>query len=96
MPMLSLAWLANSLASTISSPTTTQLIMRFRSAASTWRCQPGFSNQTSSCEPAGERDQVGASIVVQVGDHHLVAALQIARDGVFDEGRRSRGATGEA
>ena len=45
---------------------------------------------------AGERDQVGLAIVIEVGDHHLVAALQIARDRVLDERRRRGGQQREA
>ena len=44
----------------------------------------------------GEGDQVGFAIVVEVGDHDLVAAVEIGGDGVLDEGRRRRRPGGEA
>ena len=40
---------------------------------------------------ARERDQVGLAIVIEVGDHDLVAAAEIRGDGVLDEGGGRRG-----
>ena len=39
-------------------------------------------------QAAGQGDQVGAAIVIEIGSHHLVAAFEIGGDGVLDEGRR--------
>ena len=36
---------------------------------------------------AGERDQVGAAVVIEVGGDHLVAAAEIGGDGVGGESR---------
>ena len=46
-------------------------------------------------QAAGEGDQVGAAIVIQIGGHHLVAAFEIGGDGVLDQGRRRGGHQGE-
>ena len=40
---------------------------------------------------AGERDQVGLAVLVQVGDHHLVPAAQSGGDGMVGEPRGRRG-----
>ena len=34
-------------------------------------------------QAAGQRDQVGAAVVIQIGSHHLVAAFEIGGDGVL-------------
>jgi hypothetical protein len=46
-------------------------------------------------ETAGKSDEIGTPIVVEVGDHDLVSALEVARDGVFDEGGRGGGEQGK-
>ena len=95
--MLSLAWLANSLASTISgmpSPSVSsaaQLIMRLRPPAMTWRSQVGILEPDQLRHAAGQRDQVGLAVVIEVGDHHLVSAAQVGGDGVLGEARGRRG-----
>ena len=42
-------------------------------------------------QPAGERDQVGPAVVIEIGDHHLIAAFEIGGDGVLYETRGRRG-----
>ena len=39
---------------------------------------------------AGERDEVGFAIVVDVGDNYLIAATEVGGDAVLDEGRGRR------
>ncbi len=47
--------------------------------------------------PAGECDDVGFAILVQVGNHYLIAALQVGGDQMLGEfGGYSRGAGGAA
>ena len=69
----------------MSSPTTTQLIMRARPPAMTWRCHVGFSIPDQLAHAASQRDEVGLAVVVDVGDHYLIAAFEVGGDGVGGE-----------
>ena len=46
-------------------------------------------------QAAGQGDQVGAAVVIEVGNYDLVAAFEIGGDGVLHEDRRRGGQEGE-
>ena len=95
--MLFFASLANSLASTISgmpSPSVSsaaQLIMRAEAADDDVPLPGRILEPDQLRHAAGERDQVGLAVMIQVRDHHLVAAAKSGGDGVFGESRGRRG-----
>ena len=72
-----------------------RLIMCERSSASTCRVQAGILVPDQLLHAAGQGDDVGLAVVVQIGDDDLVAALQIGGDQVLGEfGWRRRGVDG--
>ena len=76
MPMLFLAWLANSLASTISLPDHRAIDHPALAGGQHVPLPARVFEPDQFGQAAGERDQVGAAIVIEIGGHHLIAALR--------------------